>query len=226
MAKICVPVRAKNMDSLKKILRKNEGKADYFEVWVDSLPAGTDPRQVVRLVGKPLIVVNKGKKENGGFKGSEEKRIGVLTEYAVAGAEFVDASADTPRRLLEKVFKAGGKRTKIILSFHDFKKTPSLEKLKKLRDKAFRAGAHIFKAAVFARTYEDNLIILRFLAESRRAGKPVIAHCMGEKGRVSRVLAPVFGSYIMYLAPDDKSATAPGQLTKAEFDKITSLLKL
>jgi 3-dehydroquinate dehydratase type I len=227
---ICVPVRAKNLKELKKLMQKASSLADIIEVWGDGLPSEVTAQEIIGMTKKPILIVNKGKKDRGGGHGTEAKRIRRLLEFAEAGADFIDVSVDT-KTLLLKAFlnaaKRGGedkKRSRIILSYHDYKKTPSLEKLKKLRDKALRAGAHYFKAAVLARDYEDNLTILRFLAESRRAGKPVIAHCMGEKGRISRILAPFFGSYIIFVVSDKKSSTAPGQFTAEEYMKISSLL--
>lgn len=217
---------------LKKLTRKAAHSADILEIWVDSMPAKISSEEILGIADKPLIIVNKSKKEKGDFRGTEEECISRLVEFVRAGADFVDVSAETPPRLLKMLFtgerrrKSSGKRTEIIFSHHDFKKTPPLEGLKKLRDKAFRAGAHLFKLATFARSYNDNLTILQFLADSRRAGKPVIAHCMGEKGRVSRLLAPIFGSYIIFVALDSHNATAPGQLTLDEYEKISSLLKL
>jgi|WetSurMetagenome_2_1015567.scaffolds.fasta_scaffold86085_2 3-dehydroquinate dehydratase type I len=244
MSKVCVPIRAKNLNLLKKAIKKASTDADIIEIWTDSLPMDMKAEEITTMVKKPLIIVNKGKKEKGDFMGTEEQRIRRLADFAQAGVDYVDVAVDTPAGLLKIIKNASGKRaktgnnanrpmntkrrgrTKLILSFHDFRKTPALGRLKKLRDKAFRAGAHLFKVAVFACAYEDNLTILRFLSESRRAGKPCIAHCMGKKGRISRLLAPVFGSYIIYAAADKNSATAPGQFTREEYRKISSLLKL
>jgi 3-dehydroquinate dehydratase type I len=226
MAKICIPVREKSLTGLKKSIAQAALKADLIEIWLDTLPAGITPGQILGLTARPVIVVNKRKKERGDFRGTEARRIKILADYAAAGADYVDVAADLKPALLKAVLARKSARTKMILSYHDFRKTPSSARLKELRDKAFRAGAHIFKAAVFAQNYEDNLTVLEFLAASRRAGKPVIAHCMGEKGRISRVLAHVFGSYIIYIAPGKNRATAPGQLTADEYRKITSLLNI
>jgi len=240
MAMICIPLKAKDLSSLKKISSSALKNADLVEVWVDSMPS-VPPETIIGMFKKPLIIVNKGKKEHGAFRGTEKERIVLLGRYAGEGVAYVDVAVDTPKPLLRELFARKSRSTKVILSYHDFTKTPTLLALKKARDKAFRAGAHLFKAAVFARTYEDNLTILRFLAESRRAGKPCIAHCMGEKGRISRILAPLFGSYIIYAAPEVRRAgrnhaegarasirhaTAPGQLTVSEYKKFFSLLKL
>jgi len=205
MAMICIPIKCEELSSLKKIRASTFKKADLVEIWVDSMPT-VKPEKIMRRFRKPLIIVNKGKEEHGSFCGTEKERIEILARYAAAGVAYVDLNVNTPKHYLREIFAKKNKRTKIILSLHDFTKTPALAVLKKARDKAFRAGAHLFKAAVFARTYEDNLTILRFLAESRRARKPCVAHCMGKKGRISRLLAPLFGSYIIYAAPEIRSS--------------------
>ena len=214
------------------LLKRAEKKADIIEIWVDALKENVRPEEIIASVRKPLIIVNKSRKEKGGFRGSDGKRVKILENYLRAGAGLIDASMDIKPALLKKLCRvraqnaSRGKKSKIILSWHNFRKTPSLKILKKMRDRGFRHGADIVKIATYANGREDNLKILNLLADSSAKGKPVIAFCMGEYGRISRVLAPQFGSYIIYVALDPEHKTAPGQLTVNEYKKITSLLEL
>ncbi|MHC4532194.1 MAG: shikimate dehydrogenase, partial [Planctomycetota bacterium] len=60
----------------------------------------------------------------------------------------------------------------------------------------------------------------------RQSGGERIAFCMGQAGLISRIIAKKLGSLVTFASIDDKSATAPGQLTVEElketyrFDKI------
>ncbi len=225
MALFCVPIRAEKINDLKILIKKAGEKADIIEIWLDALNERPEPYELLKFAKKPIIIVNKGKKERGGFKGSEQKRMEILEKFLKAGIAYVDVSINTKPGLLRHLFKSRKKGTGIILSFHDFKKTPTLKTLKKIRDKAFRLGADFVKIATFANTNADNLTIFNLLADSVAQGKPCIALCMGKYGRISRMLAPAFGSYIIYAALDEMHRTAPGQLTLAEYKKISSLLK-
>lgn len=229
MALICVPIRATGLPELKKMMRAAEKRADVIEVWVDSLkvPVKRGPlsqigaTDILKLSRKPLIIVNKGKKELGSFRGSGKAGIKILATYAKAGASYIDTSIGTARPLLLPLLKSKNKKTKIILSYHDFKKTPSFKSLQKIRDKGFALGADIVKIATKANKMEDNMNVLNLLVDSVKRKKPCIAFCMGKKGLVSRVLASKYGSYIIYLAPDAGHRTAPGQLTMDEYAKIS-----
>jgi 3-dehydroquinate dehydratase len=118
------------------------------------------------------------------------------------------------------------RRTKLIVSHHDFKKTPSLKTLKNIYVRAGAAGADIVKLSVFANTYEDNLRLLGLGAAvgARKRRRPLIITSMGQKGRIGRIAAPLFGSIIVFAAPNKKSLTAPGQLTLEEYKKIASVI--
>lgn len=116
--------------------------------------------------------------------------------------------------------------TKLIVSYHDFKKTPSLNTLKNIYNRAGAVGADIVKISVFANAYEDNLRLLG-LGAAVGAGKrrrPLIITSMGVKGRLGRIAAPLFGSIIVFAAADKKSLTAPGQLTLEQYKKIASVI--
>ena len=230
MSMICVPVRAKTLKELAKQVKEASKKADVVEVWMDGLPPEIGAHEVRKITVKPLIAVCKGKRENGSWRGGETKRIARLMECAAAGMDYVDVDLRTRPDLIAKLAKITGgrapRRTKLIVSYHDFKKTPSLKTLKSLYSRAVAAGADVVKISVFANTYEDNLRLLG-LGAAVGAGnrpRPLIITSMGEKGRIGRIAAPLFGSIIVFAASDKKNLTAPGQLTLEQYKKIASVI--
>jgi len=102
------------------------------------------------------------------------------------------------------VFDADGKPV-LISDYHNFQETPfDLETiLQQLPEAKFK------KIATFARTTIDSLRMLAFVQDH----PGVIGLCMGELGEITRILAPVVGTPLMYAPEDEKLATAPGQLT-------------
>jgi 3-dehydroquinate dehydratase type I len=117
--------------------------------------------------------------------------------------------------------KSRPKGAKLIISYHDFDRTPTLEELKKIVGEMLAKGADICKVVTKALTVEDNLIPLRLLAESQA---PMIAFCLGKKGRISRIMAPQFGSLISYVPPTADFVTAEGQIVFDEWMKIQKML--
>ena len=78
-------------------------------------------QSIIKEIDFPLIATNRKIEEGGFFKGSESERIEILLE-AAKHADIVDIELETDEEYLEKIIKAS-KST--IISYHDFKKTPS-----------------------------------------------------------------------------------------------------
>jgi 3-dehydroquinate dehydratase type I len=51
----------------------------------------------------------------------------------------------------------------------------------------------------------------------------LVCFCMGEKGKVSRLLSPMFGAYFTFASLEGDS-TAPGQMSIAEMRNAYALL--
>jgi 3-dehydroquinate dehydratase-1 len=100
---------------------------------------------------------------------------------------------------------------KLILSYHDFEKTPSEEDLKEIFNRMVAEGADIAKVACHAQSWDD---VARLLCVAKKQPIPTVAISMGDKGKISRVAGFIFNSVITYCALE--KAFAPGQLTLAE----------
>ena len=66
--------------------------------------------------------------------------------------------------------------------------------------------------------------MLGLIPYARNKGQAIIALCMGEKGRVSRVMAPLLGAYLSYASLEKGAESAPGQLTIEEMNQIQHML--
>ncbi|SMO71774.1 type I 3-dehydroquinate dehydratase [Halorubrum cibi] len=98
----------------------------------------------------------------------------------------------------------------VIASVHDFESTPGVGALVDLLADAASEG-DVGKLATTANGREDALAMLRATHEATAAGRRVATMCMGEPGRHTRAVAPVYGSRIGYAPVDAADATAPGQ---------------
>lgn len=218
---LCIPIQAKSLKQLKASVQKAARYADTLEVWIDHLPLETEPRDIIRCSSKPLVIVNKPKREKGKWPGTEKQRIERLKAFAVPGVMALDVGIDTNPKLIKSLVKAK-KRTKVIISYHNFERTPSESLLQQKMKRGFALGADIVKIATFAQKPTDNLTVLGLLKDAR---KPLAVMCMGKHGRISRMVGPALGSHITFVARDRKSASAPGQLTVQEYETVASLLK-
>lgn len=108
--------------------------------------------------------------------------------------------------LISYVHKTSGK---VILSSHDFQKTPTCGELLKRLEKMEELGADISKIAVMPQSRKDVLTLLSVTEErSRHALRPVITMSMSETGLISRLAGEVFGSAVTFGSVTNASAPA------------------
>lgn len=185
---------------------KREG-ADILELRIDLLRSKNIPgyvKMVRNATSLPLIVTCRGKKEGGKWKKSEKERIQMLlSAMEFADAVDIELSADCG----SIIKKAEELAIPVIVSYHNFRVTPTDSFIRKKIADIFRGGADIAKVAVMPKTSED---VIRLLDVLRITKKPTVAIAMGEIGKPSRILAPLFGSVLSYGCVSE--AKAPGQM--------------
>jgi 3-dehydroquinate dehydratase-1 len=213
---ICVPIFEKNYESILEAAKKSiNAGADLIELRIDAMdhPNPDEVSNIIKDVNYPLIATNRMIEEGGSFKGSEAERTDILLA-AAKHADIIDIELQTDEEYLNKIVKAS-KST--IISYHNFEKTPSVDVLLKVVNQERKLG-DIAKFAVMPRNISDTLIVLNVLSQVKKT----IGISMGDLGRYTRVVAPLFGSPITFASID--TISAPGQLdihtTKNFLDKI------
>jgi 3-dehydroquinate dehydratase type I len=185
--------------------------ADLIELRVDYL-RNAELGLLFQNRKKPFIVTHRRKEEGGRYRGDERKRLGVLQEAIDLRADYIDVELATERSLLQGLI-SNKRSTRIILSSHDFRKTPPQKELQKLLDQMVGLEADVVKIVSFARSWEDNLNILSLLPFAKERKQKIIAFCMGEKGKISRIFSPFLGAAWTYASLKPNRISAPGQLT-------------
>ena len=224
---ICAAISGSTIDEFIDALKEAKG-ANIIEIRADGLeePSTKKVRKLLETIRSetklPLILTNRVIDEGGAFSGTEEERIKILEEnMELADAVDIELSTEKKRRdeLVETAKKKG---ITVILSSHDFEKTPDKATMIKTIAQEIRAGADIAKIAVTAKTKKDVLRLLKVTQEAAALGN-ICTISMGEKGKLSRVIAPLFGSCITYASAG--KPTAPGQLSTKEVKTAMEILK-
>jgi 3-dehydroquinate dehydratase-1 len=114
--------------------------------------------------------------------------------------------------------------TAVVVSTHDFEATPSRERMGELLAAAADAG-DVAKLAVTAADPGDALALVEATWSATADGLPVATMAMGEAGRHTRAVAPLYGSRIGYAPVDPASATAPGQYDLATLRRLVDQLQ-
>jgi len=225
---ICIPIIAGTQEVALKQMKRSFPLADLLELRIDQIRDVNLKTLMGEKRGK-ILVTNRRRDEGGGFSGTERERVELLKEAVALEADYVDLEVMTEGALIKelsaKVTNHRG-RTKWIISHHDFRGTPSERGLRMRFDECTRTGADIVKIVTYANTMEDNLRVLGLIPHARRKGREIIALCMGELGRISRVMGPLLGSYLSYVSLERGAESAPGQLTMREMKRISGVLNV
>ena len=104
------------------------------------------------------------------------------------GCTCVDIDINVPEIYRDKIADlAHSMNRKVILSYHNYEKTPSKKHLTQTIEKIFSSGADIAKLACMAKSLEDCSRILGLYENQTK----LVAFCMGEIGKITRLSAPI-----------------------------------
>ena len=138
-----------------------------------------------------------------------EKR---LVKAVEAGARYVDVEIEAPKHMSKRVRQAAHESgTVFIRSYHDFEGTDSVPALKALVEKCRYHGADVVKLVTTAKCAEDVERVMSLYEWAHGEDIELIAFCMGEAGRQSRLDCLKMGSPYTYAALAADEAAAPGQ---------------
>lgn len=208
--------------------------ADVLEIRLDLLgirnqeTAAEIIRKVKSETELPVIITNRSSNEGGKWKGEEAERIGLIKDLLSLkdGPDAVDIELSADKDERDNAVKAAKTHGRtVIISSHDFSKTPSFQEMKATLEEAFLAGADIAKLAVMPHSMRDILDLLEATLDARDAGRTVCTIAMGKLGKHTRVIAPFYGSVLTYASVESTMSAAPGQLPIDELKKVMELLE-
>ncbi|ALM74447.1 type I 3-dehydroquinate dehydratase [Thermococcus barophilus] len=206
-------IKAKGIDEAIGIIKK--GTADLYELRVDAMES-FDGIEKLKPFAKKLIITVRSREEGGFREIGDKERLKLFKEFLRVKPAFVDVEFKS--EIAEDVIRlAKEKKVRVIISYHDFEKTPSFEELKALLEEMKKLEADVIKIVTFARHYLDNIRIVRLYEYE----KNLIAFCMGEKGKISRALSLILSPFT-YASLGE--AAAPGQLSAEDMKLLLALI--
>ena len=218
--KVCASLSAKTYALLKK---KAETAiklgADLIELRLDYLDTfnAEKLRDVISGIESRCILTLRSSKEGGRFRGGEAKRVQLLYHLIDLKPAYIDIELEAVKK--EKKLAEVRAETTLIVSKHSFTNTPNQSTLSRWVEEVLSYEG-IGKVVTTARSFEDNLRVMEMLKQAPKSR--LIAFCMGELGLISRVLAPILGSPIVYTCL--KESTAPGQIELSEALRLYRVL--
>ena len=220
--KTCVSIAEKTPYKIKQTLKIALKKSDYVEVRFDFLKIEQIP-EALEIIKKDLnriVCTLRPKIEGGKFTGNEKERIAILKLIAEYNPFLLDVEFNTLKRNSSLVKYLKSTKTKLLVSWHDFKKTPSSAELKKKMNQMIKFSSNV-KIVCTAKSTDDSNRMLELY--SKKGRNNLISFAMGDFGRISRILCLYLGSPYTYVSLG--KAIAPGQFSVDEIKKITNLKK-
>ena len=218
--KTCVSVAENTPSKVNKALLAALKESDYAEVRFDFLKADQipDALEMIKKYLKRIVCTLRPKGEGGKFDGDEKQRIAILKLIAEYNPFLLDVEFDTLKKnaSLAKYLKSTG--TVLLVSWHDFKKTPSSQNLDKRLKQMSRFSSHL-KIVTTAKKIDDSTRMLELYA--KKGENTLISFAMGDLGRISRILCLYLGSPYTYVSLG--KAVAPGQFSIGEIKRIINL---
>ncbi len=235
--RICVPIA---YETEKEILNEAEhiaksDAADIAEWRIDWYTDVFDAEKFnavaskirEKLQGKPLLITFRSKKE-GGEKKIEPCEYAALLERVIESraADLIDIELSQGSELAKSLIqKAHEAKVGVIMSRHDFEKTPDAENLIASMEEMAECGADVCKIAMMPHSYADVATLLSATGtmKERHPEKLLITMSMGQKGCVSRLCGGLFGS-VMSFGSIGK-ASAPGQVSASGLKEVLAAIE-
>jgi len=213
---ICTCIQNKNLEEIFSILE--QGDIEMAEIRLDLCP-DLDEEDIESLFSGTDIPLIATCRIAGSASMQEAERR--LRTAILAGAKYVDVELEAPAPMGKRLRRAARESgTTLIRSYHNFDETPDAETLAEMVTKCRVFGSDVIKVATMAHSQEDVARVMDLYGMTYPDGRTqeegtLVAFCMGEAGKESRLECLRRGAPFTYVSLGEGDGTAPGQWTLA-----------
>lgn len=209
---ICVSLAEQTAEDCIKAL---EG-IEFAEVRLDRMDVTPADIEKIFSVHSNLIATCRPGRQD------RDTRLAFLAAAIQTGAAFVDIEVEADEEFKNAIRKAAREKgCRVIVSYHNYEKTPGQPELVQIVRSCFDSGGDIAKIACKVHADQENVRLLSLLEEKR----PLVVIGLGTRGRVTRLAAPLLGSPFTYASLSPGKETAEGQLEKESLETMLNALK-
>jgi 3-dehydroquinate dehydratase I len=165
----------------------------------------------------PKIATVRDPNEGGANALPEKTRLELYQRWLPL-CDLIDVELRSLSRFSGLVERAEAAGKGVIISFHDFEKTPSLEELQEKVDRCRLKKNQIFKVASNVARWADVETLIRLLEQNPQSR--IAAMGMGQFGKLSRLVLARLGSCLVYGSVGE--AVAPGQWPVNQLARLLS----
>jgi 3-dehydroquinate dehydratase/shikimate dehydrogenase len=217
LRRICAVVAGSTAAEMARLVRSALRQTRTLELRLDWLTSDSERERFLAWLCKykprnSTFLATCRRREGGGkFAGGIDRELYWLTQARQAGCQWCDLEVETLRKLPGQSVREYPVPPRVLLSVHDFERTPDLPRSV---NPPAHGGVDAVKIAAEARSIHDSIRLLRLARKS----KDFVAVPMGEVGLPARILALREGSALAYAPVAD--ATAPGQVSLADMKHL------
>lgn len=229
--KTIVPITAKTKEQAlaQAQVIANTADADLAEFRIDLLSFASDTKQVIalghelkKILGNKSMIATIRTKNEGGQLEISDADYGKTYQAYLKNPfmDWLDVEMFRDQKVVSEIVqKAHQKKVLVVMSNHDFQKTPSQDEIEKRLLKQDQMGADVLKIAVMPKSKQDVFTLMNAtLKVSQQTTKPLLTMSMGQLGTISRVAtANMDGSYSFGMIGQ---ASAPGQIDVTKLKQI------
>ena len=220
--KTCISIGENTPEKIRSKLKVALKKSDYVEIRLDFLKSEQIPKtlEIIKKDLNKVVCTLRPKREGGKFVGSEKERISIIKLIAEYNPFLLDIEFNTLNKNKELFRYLKSTKTQLLVSWHDFKKTPKNSELKNKIKQMSKFSINV-KIVSTAKSTDDSTRMLELY--NNKGKNNLISFAMGDFGRISRILCLYLGSPYTYVSLG--KAIAPGQFSVDEVKKIINLKK-
>ena len=231
--KICVPIVETSTSSIiQQVQQLQSDTLDLIELRIDfyqdihDLDKVQDLLQQIRqLTQYPILFTYRSLKEGGHIQLSDQEYLSLIQVACQSQCvDIVDIEIESGNVLVYQLAEIAHENgIKVLMSNHDFEKTPDVMEMKKRIESMEILGADICKMAVMPNSYKDVIHLLNTTIEmSQRLNRPLVTMSMGSMGKISRIVGELTGSVITFASVGQTSA--PGQIALEDMQTLLEVI--
>lgn len=218
----CLPIIKNGVKEVAQSIEANKQKYSFFELWLDYIEDLSD-EAIMKLVekypGRLVLVFRRQNLED--IRMPVEKRLKLL-EMLYGKDCLVDLDISCQKEDLDYA-KAKGLKT--IVSYHNYEETPAGPKLSEIISTIRSYKPYTLKISTFCNETSDAYRLIGLKKDFLESGERHIVLGMGKEGEITRIFGALWGNELIFIPEAINEASAPGQITREDFDKIMERIK-
>lgn len=216
--KYCLPIIESNLSSIIENIESYKNDYGFFEIWLDYIHDLDESRLFDLLMPyekRIVLVFRRFKLEKPKMKPELRSRI----IKKLNGRKYM-VDLDISQNYEIDQVNSLDKKPSTIFSYHNYEMTPEDDELARVTQYMESLRPSIIKIACNCSNPRDALRLMglkvRFIENDRKH----IVLGMGEHGKITRIFGALWNNELTFAPTEHVKSSAPGQITKAEFDKI------